>query len=254
MSESRQSVDRILLRVAGGIGGALVFGLLPFALQKFGSYGTARYLMGFGLIVLWVIVGGSLMRRHQAALARFMVGYDRRWRTAFLVFSTLLACIEEAIACLMTNLGGVFGDPTGTAYITASGNYLDLVFRHSVVVIVPMLAAWVWLFGRFRFSATRAFLLFGGQGALAEIIFTGMAPALFPVWLYVYGLMIWLPAQAFGPAAERSNRRREPRVAGHLLALMLPLLVGFVSTALYLTITGGLFGPHPPSHFPPPIE
>lgn len=209
--------------------------------------------MGAGLVLIWAAVGGSLMRRYRLALADFPRRFESRWRLAFIVTGAVLASIEEAVACAMTNLRSVFGDPTGTAFITASGNYLDLVFRHSVIVIIPMLAVWAWLLSRYRFTPGRTYLLFGAQGALAEVVFTGMPVVLMTVWLHVYGLMIWLPALAFSPAAERSGRRRDPGVMANLLALIAPLIGGFLFTAAFLAVTKAV-SPHPDSHFPPPIE
>ena len=196
-------LDNAVLIGCGVIGTVVILGLFPLAISRFDTYGTSRYFMGFGLILCWVVAGGLAQRRWRATLSDWLSRSDRHWRVAFVGAGVVLASIEEAVACLMTNLRSVFEDPTCTAFITASGNYLDLIFRHSVVVIVPMLIAWAWLLTRYRFTPLRVFVLFGAQGASAEVVWAGMTPVLFPVWLYVYGLMIWLPALAFQDSAER---------------------------------------------------
>ena len=165
----------------------------------------ARIGMGWGLIGLWIGIGGGLMfvlrERVQALLARLRLG----WRWQFILFSTILALVEEAITTAMTNLAPVFGVRPGEAFITASANYLDVVAMHSVVVFIPMFVAWQWLLGRWRFTPFQAFLLFGISGTLAECSFGVQHLREFGLWIFVYGLMIWLPAHCV--PAERPARR-----------------------------------------------
>src|SRR6267154_1609570 len=104
--------------------------------------------MGWGLILLWIGAGGSLMYllrgKIEALIARVPLG----WRWKFILFSTLLALVEEVITTTVTNLAPVFGVRPGEAFITASANYLDVVTMHSVVVFIPMFVGWQWLLGR----------------------------------------------------------------------------------------------------------
>lgn len=229
----------------------VILGLLPIAILRYGSApDNARFFQGFLLIFVWVAVGGWLMHRYQLSIISLIQRYKQRPKSAFVVSGIILACIEEAIACLATNLHGPFGDPTGQAYITASSNYFDLIFLHSVIVIVPLLIAWSMVLERYRFSVSRFFILFGVQGALAEVVFAGMQPALFPTWLLVYGLMVWLPYKALVPAFDLARERRVPGVAAHVVSLLLAHLGGVIFTFVFIAISHGIFG-HPLSHFPP---
>ncbi|MBV8126284.1 MAG: hypothetical protein JO114_01310 [Planctomycetaceae bacterium] len=103
--------------------------------------------------------------------------------------------------------------------------------------------------GQFRagyFHPTLVFLLFGLTGTLAE---TGLMPqklAEIGMWVFVYGLMIYLPA--YSRPADRGAR--PPRWWHYPLAVILPLLF------MVLLVPFGLIKPylHPdPSsiHFPP---
>jgi hypothetical protein len=113
--------------------------------------------MGWGLILLWIGAGGGLMyllrEKTEALIARVPLG----WRWKFILFSTLLALMEEAITTTMTNLAPVFGVRPGEAFITASANYLDVVTMHSVVVFIPMFVGWQWMLGRWRFTPFQVF-------------------------------------------------------------------------------------------------
>jgi hypothetical protein len=91
------------------------------------------------------------------------------------------------------------------------------------------------------------FLAFGLVGTLSEAIFAG-SPGLLvvaPMWIFVYGLMVWLPAFSL---PQRPNASR-PGTLAHLvlpfaiLALALPMIVPLV-----WLITGVL--DHPAIHFP----
>jgi hypothetical protein len=118
----------------------------------------------------------------------------------FVLFATLLALLEEVVTTTLTNLAPVFG--SAQAFITASRNYLEVVIWHSVIVIAPMFVVWAWLLARFRFSPGSVFLLFGINGVLAELLIGGPALLMAPFWIFVYGLMIFLPAYGFPISAE----------------------------------------------------
>jgi hypothetical protein len=207
-----------------------------------GPNSRAVMLMGTGLVVLWIGVCGSLMlllRGGARALAR-SVPFD--WRVIFVIMATLLALVEEAITTGMTSLAPLFGVPVGAAYITASADYLDVVCLHSVVVFVPMFAAWAAMLRRIDFRPEAVFLLFGLTGTLAEAGFGGAkAFAEAGMWIFVYGLMVYLPAYVI-PAGRGS---RPPRWWHYPLAVVLPFAFAIPVAA----VIGAL---HPVRiHFPP---
>jgi len=199
--------------------------------------------MALGLFLFWIVLGGALTllrKRARNVLRRF----DAHWRIAFVLFATIMALLEEAVTTTMTNAAPLWGVPVGKAYITASANYLEVVLYHSVVVFVPMYIAWAWLLRRYTFSPAVVFVLYGCAGALAE---TGTFGAQNLVglgfWVYVYGLMIYLPACAIPPA----RGARKPGVWACLLALILPILAAIPVALIILTI-------NPPQHAFAPIR
>jgi len=204
--------------------------------------GRAVILMGTGLILLWVVLGGTLMRAFQGPIRRKVLGLRGGWRLKFVLFATLLALLEEAVTVTMTNLAPLFGVRVGAAYITASANYLDVVALHSVVVFVPMFIAWAWILGRWDFSPPLVFLLFGLTGTLAEVGFGGAGQfAQIGMWTFVYGLMVYLPACCL--PSERGAA--PPPWWGYPLAVLLPILCAIPVAA----VVGHL---HPVRiHFPP---
>jgi len=170
------------------------------------AWGIAR--MATGLIVLWIFLGGSLMYRYRHAARRLVQSIRLGWRLKFVLFCIVLACIEEMVTVGMTNLAPLFGARIGEAYITASTNYFDVVLLHSVIVFVPLFIALMLLLSRYDLSPFAVFLVFGVVGTICEAIFAGRAGAAigFPMWAFVYGLMVWLPAYSLPPAAQRGAR------------------------------------------------
>src|SRR5262245_27909074 len=75
--------------------------------------------MAWGLIVLWVFVGGSLMHTFRQPICSMVGRIQLDWRLKFILFCTLMAMTEEAITTSMTNLAPLFGVKVGEAYITA---------------------------------------------------------------------------------------------------------------------------------------
>jgi hypothetical protein len=205
--------------------------------------------MGLGLIILWIIIGGALQVRFRDRVRDFVQGVSGGWRIKFVLFCIFMAMLEEVVTVTMTNLASAFGVGYGEAYITASGNYLDVIFFHSVVVFVPMFIAWAWLLSRYQFSPNAVFLLFGLTGTLAESISFGTQNLImFGMWVFVYGLMVYLPAYSI--PAERGAR--PPRAWHYPLTIVFAL----VSAIVFILIVWGLGGvvgvqSHPPIHFPP---
>lgn len=152
--------------------------------------------MAVGLIVLWIFIGGGLMYKFRDQVRDRVRAVPLPWQLKFVLFATLLACIEEAITTLMTNMAPAFGARMGEAYITASTNYFDVIFLHSVFpVIVPLFIAWMLILRRYDFKPFSVFILFGMLGVVCEASFIGPAAFFgFPMWIFVYGLMVYLPA------------------------------------------------------------
>jgi len=154
--------------------------------------------MALGLIVGWVLIGGTLMYRFRHSITRFVRHLPAPWGLKFVLLATVLALFEEAITVTMTNLAPVFGSEVGQAFITASANYLHTVLFHSVIVFIPMFIVWAFLLRRYDFPSSHVFLLFGLTGSLAEM---SLQPTsiLAGFWFFVYGLMVWLPARPNAP-------------------------------------------------------
>jgi hypothetical protein len=207
-----------------------------------GPNSRAVILMGAGLVLLWVAFGGTLMHLARDRVRAFVLRLPLDWRVSFVLMATLLALLEEAVTTGMTNLAPVLGVPIGAAYITASANYLDVVCLHSVVAFVPMFVAWAVILRRLAFGPTAVFVLFGLTGTLAEAGFGGtQAFAEIAMWIFVYGLMVYLPAYCL--PAERGAA--PPRWWHYPLAIVLP----FVFAIPVAGVAGAL---HPVRvHFPP---
>jgi hypothetical protein len=202
----------------------------------------AEILMGAGLVLIWVGLGGFAMRLLRDTVRAFTQSIRIDWRIKFVLMATGLALVEEAVTTAMTNLAPLFGVPVGAAYITASANYFDVVGLHSVVVFVPMFIGWAVLLRYYDFSPNAVFLLFGLTGLTAEMSFSGMqAWSEFGLWIFVYGLMVYLPAYTL--PAERGARK--PRWWHYPLAVFFPILFAIPVAAL-------VGAAHPVRiHFPP---
>jgi hypothetical protein len=202
--------------------------------------------MGWGLIILWVGAGGSLMYLLRDKVRNVTAQMRLNWRWKFILFSTVLALVEEAITTTMTNLAPLFGVPVGKAYITASTNYIDVVTMHSVVVFLPMFVGWQWLLGRWRFTSSQVFVLFGITGTLAECSFGIEHLREFGLWIFVYGLMVWLPAYC----VPEERAARPPRWWLFPIAVIVPFaFILLIPTPLLAK----WYDPHHPAiHFQPP--
>lgn len=216
--------------------------LLLIAIFFMGPNSRAVIFMATGLTLIWIVLGGSLMWRIRDSARDFVRRIPLPWALKFILFCTLLALTEEAVTVSMTNLAPVFGVPVGAAYITASANYLDVVTLHSVVVFVPMFIAWAWMLRRWDFSPRAVFLLFGLTGFLAEAQFAGSLNLLqAPFWIFIYGLMVWLPAYSL----EARDGVKPSRWGQAAVAVFLPFVF-----AIPVALLVGLL--HPVSiHFPP---
>jgi hypothetical protein len=201
--------------------------------------------MGWGLILLWVFLGGTLMYHYREPIRVALARVRLDWRLKFILFATVLALIEEAITTTMTNLAPLFGVKVGEAYITASANYLDVVALHSVVMFIPTFVAWAVMLWRYKFSPFAVFVLFGLTGTMAEMSFGPQHAREFGLWIFVYGLMVFLPAYC----VPMDRQARTPRWWLYPLAVVVPFL--FIPIVPLPLIAHLLSPNHPKIHFPP---
>lgn len=190
--------------------------------------GVARGIskMATGLIILWIFIGGGLMYKFRDQIRDRVIAIPLPWQIKFVLFATLLACIEEVITTTMTNLAPVFGSKIGEAYITASTNYFDVIFFHSVFpVILPLFIGWMLVLRRYDFKPFSVFMIFGVMGVFCEVMFSGPSALIgFPMWMFVYGLMIYLPVYSL--PAERGARR--PNFFHYLMVFPAVIFLAFI--------------------------
>jgi len=183
--------------------------------------GRAIFLMGLvGLWGGWITVCGSLMFAVRNWVRARFPSVTGRWGLAFVLVAITLLLIEEGLTVSMTNFYAIFGGEYGKAFITASDNYWEVVGLHSAIVIWPGFLFWAWWLRRYDFHPNMVMLLYGLTGCFGEMIYGGLSQ-LFGIgmWVFVYGLMIYLPAYAIptGRAAQR------PKIRHYVLALLLPI-------------------------------
>jgi hypothetical protein len=186
-------------------------------------YAWAMVKMTWGLILVWIVIGGSIMYVVRNCVQDYVRTIRFPWQVTFVLFCTLLALVEEAITTTLTNLAPLFGVPLGTAFITASTNYFEVVFYHSVIVFIPLFIAWAFILTRYDFKPVSVALLFGAMGIVCESTIIGPASALIgaPQWLFVYGLMMYLPAYC----VPENRGARPVRVWHHVLAIPIAFLI-----------------------------
>lgn len=195
-----------------------------------------------GVSILWINMGGALMYVCRDRIRTRVRTLRLDWRIVFVLFCTLLALLEEVVTTTMTNCAPFFGVPIGKAYITASTNYVDVVCLHSVVVFLPMFTAWAWMLNRWRFRPASVLLLFGITGTLAELSFGGPAALqMLGFWIFVYGLMVYLPAYC----VPEDRPAKRPGPLQYLAAPVIPILC-----AIPLAIVVSRAHPFK-MHFPP---
>jgi hypothetical protein len=229
----RPTNDRITrwLLILIGIYSIIVVSLLNFVILNSGSArDRAIFLMADGMILLWVIVGGSLtpLLRERLVPRLFRIPLD--WRVRFVILCTIMALIEETITTTMTNLAPLFGSTPEQAHITASTNYLHVVLGHSVVLFVFMFIVWAWMLSRWDFSPLKVLLLFGITGSLAEATINPTS-LIGGFWVFVYGLMVYLPACTI----PRDRAVKPVRMWHYPLAVFLPML-GVIPGGLAATL------------------
>lgn len=219
-SVSPPPADRITrwILTAIGVYTALLVTLLNIFLLGSGKpVERAVILMADGLILFWIVIGGSLSPLLRRKLVPKLTAIPIGWRVRFVLLCTAMALLEEVITTTMTNLAPVFGTTPEAAHITASTNYFVVVFFHSVVVFVPMFIAWALMLSWWKFTPLKVLLLFGITGSIAE---ASIQPynLIGGFWVFVYGLMVYLPACT----VPQDRSAKPPRWWSYPLAVVLP--------------------------------
>lgn len=157
----------------------------------------AVLFMAWGVILFWIGLGGGLMYAYRETVTRWAGRIPWPRPLVFFFFSLILYFLEEVVTTSMTNTAPLFGVSSIDAHITASTNYFRVVFTSSLPVLGPLILLFTWMVFRFRFSATKTFFLFGLAGVFLETVNGGWNNILeAPFWIFIYGLMVWLPAYA----------------------------------------------------------
>jgi hypothetical protein len=177
--------------------------------------------MGVGLVLIWCVLGGLTMWGLRDRFVRWATRIPLGWRTRFVLLCIAFAMMEEAVTTGLTNMAPLLGAMTEAARITVSKNYFEVVFTNSVIVFVPLFICWGWLLSRYDFRPIEVLLLFGLNGTLAETITFGPQNLIqVGMWVWVYGLMAYLPA-----CTVPEERGARPARCWHwLMAVFLPLV------------------------------
>ena len=175
--------------------------------------------MAIALVVVWVIIIGSLMRKYRDIIKSLIQKITAPYPSVFFLFSLSLILLEELITVTLTNLAPLFGGEIGKSFIAASTNYFHVIFFHSAIMFIPFLLAWSYLLTKYNFNTNQIFILFGFLGVIAESF---ISPTAFIAgfWVFVYGLMVYLPAYCL---PERSHLKK-PNILSYVLAIILPLV------------------------------
>ncbi len=186
--------------------------------------------MGVGLILIWCVLGGLVMYRLRDSFVAWVTRIPLGWRTRFFLLCIIFAMLEEAVTTGLTNMAPLLGGVTNAARITASKNYLEVILKYSVIAFVPLFLCWGWLLSRYDFRPIEVLLLFGLNGTLAETISFGPQNLIqVGMWVWVYGLMVYLPACT----VPEERGACTPRWWHWLMAVFLPL-VFIITLALWL--------------------
>jgi hypothetical protein len=190
--------------------------------------------MGVGLVLIWCVSGGLVMWVLRDRFVRWATRVPLGWRSRFVLLCIVFAMLEEAVTTGLTNMAPLLGGVTDAARITVSKNYFEVVFTNSVIVFVPLFLCWGWLLSRYDFRPTEVLLLFGLNGMLAETITFGPQNLIqIGMWVWVYGLMAYLPACT----VPEERGARPARWWIWLMAVFLPL-VFIIPLVLWLVWSG----------------
>ncbi len=195
--------------------------------------------MSLGLIVLWIFIGGSIMRLIREPLRLKMQRKPDKRVLRFFLFAILLACLEEVITTGMTNTAPLWGFSPYKVFITGSPNYFEVIFVHSVIVFLPSFLVWAVLLEKYTFHPNWVLILYGFTGLIFEGIAFGFQYILFSFsfWGLVYGLIVYLPAYC----VPKSRQRKKPTILIYLLAIILPVLVTIPMALVVLIVRKVVF-------------
>ena len=125
----RNSLVRLLLILIAAWGVLSTTAVTVFILSKRPDPDHRAIIkMGVGLILIWCVLGGLLMYRLRDRFVAWATRIPLGWRTRFVLLCIVFAMLEEAVTTSLTNLAPLLGGVTDAARITASKNYLEVVF------------------------------------------------------------------------------------------------------------------------------
>ena len=177
--------------------------------------------MGVALILIWCVLGGASCacsgtasspgHPHSAGLANPVRAALHRLRHARRGRHDLPDQPRPAASAGSRMRHG--SPPRRTTWRSSSSN--------SVIAFVPLFLCWGWLLSRYDFRPAEVLLLFGLNGTLAETITFGPQNLIqVGMWVWVYGLMAYLPA-----CTVPEDRGARPARWWHwLMAIFLPLV------------------------------
>ncbi|KKQ83314.1 MAG: hypothetical protein UT07_C0006G0022 [Parcubacteria group bacterium GW2011_GWB1_38_8] len=176
-----------------------IYGILFQVLLTFFVFGRNEEFVAvkmlWSLILFWIVVCGYLMHFYRDNFSRFFNNIKLKFLLKFVLFSSIFVLVEEGIA---TGINYYFYLNTGVSALTASTNYFEVIFKHSLVALVPLFIVFGLYLKKYKPSPEKAFLIFGIVGVFAETTVGGLLSLLQAgMWIFVYGLMIYLPYYSF---------------------------------------------------------
>jgi hypothetical protein len=192
--------------------------------------------MALVLVLLWVVLVGSLMRKYRDHIKTIVLKIPLPYPIVFFIFSMSLILFEEVFTVGLTNLAHLFGGEIGVSFIAASTNYFHVIFFHSAIMFVPFVLAWSYLLTKYDFNPNQVFLLFGVLGVIAEGFLSPTA-YIAGFWIFIYGLMVYLPAYCL---PDRENLKK-PGFLAYILAIFLPLILS-IPMFFFVMYIRGIFG------------
>lgn len=174
-----------------------ILGLGFYSLMALSSHNNdlaAAANMLWSLFLMWVLLGGTTMYKYRDKIKSLVLRIKGSRASTFILFSSILLLIEEAVATAITNLAPLFGSASDLAHITASGNYWEVILHHSAIVLIPVFIVWGYLLSKYEVKPDFMFLICGITGVTSEFSLGGsMTGILFGYWMLVYGFMAYLP-------------------------------------------------------------